>query len=119
MTHYQAQAIAAIERQQAGIENTAPWVAGEQLKDICRSEPDSAELIAHDLDVSEMSIQAAEKKIKAYADKHKKGNFAYVPPSVAEGILRDFYKLKKPDAPPDLRIVPPASTLGLNLEDFL
>ena len=84
-----------IEAQQKGKEGTAPYMVGEQLKDICRREPTSAELIDKDLDIKEMSIVEAEKKIKAYADSHKKGSFACVPPDVAEDILRKFYGLPK------------------------
>jgi len=78
---------------QQGEEDTPVWMVGEQLKDICRSEPQSAELVAQDLDVSEMSLAECEKKIKAYADKHRKGNYACVVPSVAENIIREFYGL--------------------------
>lgn len=85
-----------IEAQQKGIEDTAPWMVGEQLKDICRGDPHCAELVDKDLDNKSMSIVEAEKKIKAYADTHKKGNFACVPPNVAERIIREFYGL--PDA---------------------
>ena len=82
-----------IEAQQAKLkENTAPWVVGEQLKDIC-SDPQCAELISADLDNEEMSLEKCEKKIKEYADKHKTGNFSYVPPKVAEDIIRKFYGL--------------------------
>ena len=76
-----------------GEEGSPVWMVGEQLKDICRSEPHSAELVAQDLDVPEMSLANCEKKIKAYADKHRKGNFACVVPSVAERIIREFYGL--------------------------
>lgn len=86
-----------IERQQAGKEGTATWMVGEQLKDICRREPAAAELLARDLELPEMSIQEAEKKIKAWADKHKVGNFACVIPQKAEEILREFYGLGKPE----------------------
>ena len=90
-------AIAAIEEQQKSVkERSAPWMVGEQLKDICRREPKSAELIAQDLTVKEMSITEAEKKIKAFADKHKMGNFACVTPIEAEKILREFYGLAEP-----------------------
>ena len=80
-----------IAAQQKGRENTAPWMVGEQLKDICRREPKAAELVDRDLDVKEMSIVECEKKIKAYADSHKKGSCAVVPPNVAERIIREFY----------------------------
>lgn len=72
---------------------TAAWMVGEQLKDMARREPESAELLDKDLDIPEMSIQAAEKKIKAYADAHRTGSFACVTPIEAERILREFYGL--------------------------
>ncbi len=88
------QAIKLIEAQQKKLpEGSAPWVVGEQLKDICRRESASAQLIAEDLQNESMSIVNAEKRIKAYADKHKVGNFAYVSPQKAEEILREFYGL--------------------------
>lgn len=89
-----SEALRLIEEQQRAVkEGSAPWMVGEQLKDICRREPASAELIAQDLTVKEMSITEAEKKIKAFADKHKTGNFACVTPMQAEKILREFYRL--------------------------
>lgn len=94
----QEEAIRAIEAQQAEVKPRSPqWMVGEQLKDICRREPKSAELIAQDLKVADMSITAAEKKIKAFADKHKTGNFSCVTPGEAEDILRKFYGLPKPE----------------------
>ncbi len=80
-----------IEAQQKGKENTAPWMVGEQLKEICSREPLAAELVEKDLAVKEMSLEACEKKIKEWADKHKKGGCAVVPPNVAEKIIREFY----------------------------
>ena len=75
-------------------------MVGEQLKDICRREPRSAELLAQDLKVEAMSITEAEKKIKAFADGHKTGNFACVTPGEADNILREFYGLPEPEAIP-------------------
>lgn len=90
-------AIAAIEAQQAKVKaRSAPWMVGEQLKDICRRKPRSAELIAQDLEVEKMSITEAEKKIKEFADKNKTGNFACVTPVEADKILREFYGLPEP-----------------------
>ena len=90
-------AIAAIEAQQEKVKaRSAAWIVGEQLKDICRREPHSAELIEQDLQVKEMSITEAEKKIKAFADRNKTGNFACVTPVEAEKILREFYGLPEP-----------------------
>ena len=111
-----------LEAQQAKVKARSPqWMVGEQLKDICRREPRSAELIAQDLQVEAMSITEAEKKIKAYADSHKTGNFSCVTPAEADSILREFYGLSRPDevmvAPPP----PPKSPAKklVDLTDFL
>ena len=56
-------------------------------------EPRSAELIAQDLTAGGMSLREAEKRIKAYADKHKTGNFACVTPAEAEKIIREYFGL--------------------------
>ena len=85
------QVIKAIEEQQKGKENTAVYMVGEQLKDICRDNPNAAELVIQDLRNEEMSIDKCEKQIKKYADSHKKGNFACVPPDAAEKIICEFY----------------------------
>ena len=91
-------AIELIEQQQKKLEkNSAAWVVGEQLKDICRSEPASAALLAEDMGKDGMTLADAEKQVRAYADTHRHGNFAFVPPKVAEDILRKFYGL--PDGP--------------------
>lgn len=87
-------AITAITAQQP-TERTAVWMVGEQLKDMLRAEPHLAELVLEDLQSKEMSLANCEKKIKAYADKHKTGSFACVIPSEAETIIRDFYGLPK------------------------
>lgn len=95
-------AVEKIERQQAKEKGrTAAWMVGEQLKDMARREPESAELLDKDLDIPEMSIQQAEKKIKAYADAHKTGSFACVTPVEAERILREFYGLTAGENPSD------------------
>ena len=109
-------AIRMLKEQQAKVpEGTAAWMAAEQLMDICRAEPYSAELIAQDLENKSMSITEAEKKIKARADeKHKKngGWSVCVTPKEAEAILREFYGL------PQRGEAAPAGEL-LTLADFL
>lgn len=114
-----------IEAQQKGKENTAPWMVGKQLKDICRREPACAQILMEDLQSKEMSLENAEKKIKAYADKHRQGSCAVVPPNVAEDILREFYALPKSGGTV-LQLVTsePEPVLketsgGLSLDDFL
>lgn len=94
MNEMQKQAITAIEAAQKAVkERTAPWMVGEQLKDICGREPDSAVLILQDLEQKGMGLADAEKQIKAFADKHKTGSFACVTPAEADRILRTFYGL--------------------------
>ena len=87
-------ALAEIEARQAKEKGrTAPWMVGEQLREICMREPKSAELIAQDLTTGGMSLREAEKRIKAYADQHKTGNFACVTPAEAEKIIREYFGL--------------------------
>jgi hypothetical protein len=121
-TNWKEKAIQAIERQQKSVkERSAPWMVGEQLKEICRREPKSAELIAQDMENPAMDITQAEKKIKAFADGHKTGNFACVTPIEADRILREFYGLPAQGETGER----PAETAGsaakvaLNLADFL
>ncbi len=95
-------AIAAITAQQAKVKDRSPqWMVGEQLKDICRAEPASAELILQDLEKEAMSITEAEKKIKAFADGHKTGNCSCVTPAESDRILRKFYGLPASSVSPD------------------
>lgn len=119
MTEAQEKAVAAIEAQQAKAKGRSPqWLVGEQLKDLCRMEPGSAELIAQDLENEAMSIVEAEKKIKAFADGHKTGNFSCVTPAESDRILREFYGL--PAAGADALSFTPEPEGGgvIRLEDF-
>lgn len=85
-----------IEEQQKKVKKNSPaWCVGEQLKDMVRNEPKIGDILSCDLDVAEMSIVEAEKKIKAYADGNRHGSVGFVPPQEADRILRDFYKLPK------------------------
>ena len=102
-------AIELLEEQQRNVkERSAPWMVAEQLKDICRREPHSAEILAQDLENASMSI-------KALADGHKTGSFACVTPGEADAILREFYGLGTPGG----TAVESGSPKILNLADFL
>lgn len=94
-------------------ERTPVWMVGEQLKDMLRAEPRLAEIVAQDLEIKEMSLAECEKKIKAFADKHKTGSFSCVIPSEAERIIREFYGL-----PAQGETVEPAWDNLIRLEDF-
>ena len=82
-----------IDAQRKGKENSPVWMVGQQLLDIAAGEPKIIELLKHDLEIPEMDLVHAEKQIKAWADKNKKGNCCCVSPMVADGILRKFYGL--------------------------
>lgn len=99
-------------RAQQGAERTPVWMVGEQLADIIRHDARAQEIVSRDLDQVGMSLADCEKKIKAFADKHKTGNFACVIPSEAERIIREFYGITEAQAD--------ASETGvvLNLEDY-
>ena len=84
---------ALIEAQRKGKEESPIWMVGEQLLDIADGEPSVVDILKRDLEIPEMSIIEAEKKIKEWADKHKKGSCCCVSPKVADGILREFYGL--------------------------
>lgn len=100
-------------------EHTAVWMVGEQLKYILRAEPHLAELVAQDLDMPEMALDACERKIKAFADANKpKGSKCFcVIPSEAERIIREFYGL--PEAGCQSEPDPARSKNLIRLEDYL
>lgn len=85
-----------IEAQRKDKENTPVWMVGQQLMDICRANESCAQIVSEDLENKDMGIEAAAKKIKAWADeqhKKQKGNCVCVPPDVADRIIREFYGL--------------------------
>lgn len=115
--------LALIESQQKEVtQYSAPWMVGEQLKDMCREEPACAELLCQDLRVKEMHIREAEKKIKALADKRrvKNSSSSCVTPMEADKVLREFYGLpergKKPEPP---AAAPVSGGNVIDLSDFL
>lgn len=113
-------AVHKLREQQGQVEEySAPWMVAEQLMEICRREPESAALIAQDLDNPEMGIVQAEGQIKAYADsrKPKGAGCVCVSPAQAEEVLRHFYGLPGRDVPPKPIELP--AGLGLSLSDFL
>ncbi len=113
------EAIKRIEEQQKKHDKFSPvYQVGEQLKDICRESPEEAELILRDLDNKDMSIVAAEKRIKAFADSHKKGNCACVPWQEADRILREFYGLSPKRFGID-SAAPKTDSGTINLADFM
>lgn len=99
-------------RAQQGAERTPVWMVGEQLADIIRHDERAQEIVSRDLDQAGMSLADCEKKIKAFADKHKTGNFACVIPSEAEQIIQKFYGIT------EAQTVVSETGVVLNLEDY-
>ncbi len=63
-----------------------------QLTDIVGNNERLAQLVCEDFS-NDRTVKGCEKKIKAFADKHKKGNCCYVPPNIVEGIIREYFGL--------------------------
>lgn len=88
-------AIEKIEAEQSKLQDTDPaWMVGQQLKDICRTDPHCDKIVAEDLGAPGRSLANVAAKIKEYSDKnHGKNNCFCVPPYIAEGIIREFFGL--------------------------
>lgn len=112
-----------ITEQQTGKEKYSPvYQAGEQLKDIAKNIPGAAEILFNDLTIPEMSIAAAEKKIKARADEiHKeiKGSGVCVPPDEAHKILCEFYGIPIEPNSETFTNLPNKAKKHINLADFM
>lgn len=97
-------AIAMLREQQSKVDTWSPvHMVAEQLIEICRNEPASADLIEKDLANPSMSIVEAEKKIHAIADEHApkgRNGGVGVSPLEAEKALRKFYGLPERGASP-------------------
>lgn len=116
-------AVRAIEAQQEKEKGHTPaWMAGEQLKDICRREPRSAELIHTDLTAGGFTLGAAAAKIKALADerhKKEKGSCIVITPEEAEGVLRKYFGLTEAGAAQETaEPVREAKNTQISLEDY-
>jgi len=104
----------AVRDQIKGHDGDTVEMVGEQLLDMARGDDHVAELLLNDFGVKDMTIEKAEKKIKAYADEvHKKnrGNCVGVSPKKAEEILRQFYGLPEPAAEEKLAEIDPFAFL--------
>lgn len=112
-------ALTMINAQQKGTSQCSDiWMVGEQLKEICGKEPESAQRVAEDLEGGALTLKGCAGKIREKADEeHKKsrGNCVCIPPQVAEGIIRKYFGLpageKKKEIQPEIGV--------LDLADFL
>ena len=104
-----------ISEQQRGLENTPAFYVGEQLKGICKSSENVAEIVLQDLDNPEMSIVKAEAQIKKYADEHHGAAKSFcVTPDAAEGIIKKFYGVDSFETS-----APKSEENYINLDDFI
>ena len=109
-----------IAEQQKGHENEPRFMIGEQLKEIAEREPLSAALLERDLEIEEMSLEAAEKHFQEYADKnHGKEKAFCITPKVAERLLREFYGLPIPEENAPEKKEADSSTGYIDLSSFL
>ena len=92
-------ALEAIEKQQGKLKKfSMAHTVGEQLKDILRDQPTAAGIVLQDLANAGMGIVDCEKKIAAYASKHREGSAGCCPPQEADRIIREFYGIPaRPD----------------------
>ena len=81
------------EQQKQFKQGSAPWDVGEQLKDILRAQPETADLVDRDLDQTGMGLADCEKKIAAFAKSNQKENVGYCGPADSDRIIREFYGL--------------------------
>ena len=85
-----------IRHQLQGHDGDTVEMVGEQLLDMARGDDNAASILLNDMGVQDLTIEKAEKKIRAYADelhKKNKSNCVGVSPKKAEEILRKFYGL--------------------------
>lgn len=114
-----------IANQQKGKENTPAFMIGEQLKDMARQQPGIVELLKQDLEVPEMSLVSAAKKLQEYSDKNRRNAKCFcITPMVAEGILRKFYGLPAQEQQEQQAQAPtanlsPVESTHIDLSDFL
>lgn len=81
-----------IDEQRKDHKDKPRYMIGSQLLDICESQPSAVDIVLRDLDIPELSLEAAEKHLKSYSDKnHGSAKCFCITPDVAERLLREFY----------------------------
>ena len=104
-----------IEAQQKGKENTAVFMVGEQLKDICRRDSHCASIVDEDLESEAMSLAKAAAALQKYANEnHGKARCFCITPNMAEQILRKFYGLPEAALAPVETPLPTTDVLDLS-----
>lgn len=107
--------IALIEAQQASFEESSvQYFTAEVLKDVCQKDNMAADIIAQDLSVDDMNLKHAALSLIEYAKKNKKDGGFGMSNSLAEKILRQFYKI-----PESGQSTPKPKNAPINLLDFL
>ncbi len=97
MSHYDS-LVEKISKQQETVKNSPAWMIGEQLKEVAGRSAMVAELLDGDIEVTGMKLTDAAAHFAAYAEKHKSGGSFCIIPTVAEQLLREFYKIPAGEA---------------------
>lgn len=110
-----------IRKQQKKLYEYSPeYLVGEQILDMVKKDPQAAQIILADMQAAGMGLCQCEKQIKKFADAHKKGSCVCVPPAKAEEIIREYYKLPKPEQRDEnTQQGKPKGGIAINLADFL
>lgn len=111
------QVLQAIEEQQKKLGDSPAFWVGEQLKDILRETPAAAQIVLEDFSAGH-TVAECEKKIKEYADKHRRGSAGFCPPQEADRIIREFFGITgctQVAAPTEKR----TARRAINLADFM
>lgn len=107
--------IALIEAQQASFEESSmQYFAAEVLKDVCQKDSMAADIIAQDLSVDDMDLKHAASSLYGYAKKNQQKGCFGMSNSLAEKLLREFYKI-----PESGQSTPKPKNAPINLLDFL
>lgn len=104
-------------------EDSTAYQIGEQLKDICRSDPDCEAILLEDLQNPDMGLRAADKALYDYGKTLAKGRGGVgISPRAAEKVLRKFYglpELGSTPAPRPAAAAPQGESMVLDLAAFL
>lgn len=89
----------------------------EDIMYIVGQDEEKAKIVLEDLQ-NGLTVQGAEKEIKKWADRHRKGNSSYCPKKIARDIICEYFGLPKLGGTVQ-RSQPKPKAKIINLEDFL
>ena len=91
----------------------------EDIMYIVGRDEEKAIIVLEDLQ-NGLTVQGAEKEIKKWADRHRKGNSSYCPKKIARDIICEYFGLPKlGETVQRSQPKPKAKSKTINLADFL